>query len=84
MYQERIGHLLMSARKNAGLSAKVLSAKTGIPRRNISYWEDGEGDIGVDAFIRLAHGMGCNAAELIGKIEGRMTSERRNSVNPTE
>ena len=59
---------LQELRKAQGLSTQALAEKTGLNKRMIEKYENGERDIGAAAarsVLALARALGCSVADLI-------------------
>lgn len=57
--------VLIDARKNAGLTQKELSERTGIAQSDISKFENGDGNPSVRTLQRFSAGMGMRVSEKI-------------------
>lgn len=69
-----IGRRLGAARKESGLKQKQVAAYLGVPAPMISYWENGQRDIDLDALSRLADLYGYSLGSIIGPGEGEKAS----------
>lgn len=67
---------IRNRRYDAKISQNALAKKSGVPQRNISFWESGRGDPSVNDCLRLAKGLGISLAEMIeGVTLGEEESE---------
>lgn len=55
---------IRNRRYDAKISQNALAKKSGVPQRNISFWESGRGDPSVNDCLRLARGLRISLAEL--------------------
>ena len=77
-----IHQLIRNYRHDAKLSQLALAKKTGIPQRNISYWESGRGDPSISACIKLATGLGITLEELVRNIN--LTEDEKDEFEEAE
>ncbi|MBO7670751.1 MAG: helix-turn-helix transcriptional regulator [Oscillospiraceae bacterium] len=56
-------------RQEAELSQNQLGKLSGVPTRNICYWESGHGDPPISACIKLAQAMSITVGELVAGCE---------------
>ena len=73
----RLGKFLAKARKAAGLNQRALAKRINVPHSWVSKNEVAQRDVTVDDFIKWAHGVNANAAELLGQFaEEELTAQR--------
>lgn len=66
---EVFGKTAQDRRLKAGLSQEALALETGIERSYISRLERGLSQPTLLALLKLAKGLGCETAELLGPVE---------------
>jgi transcriptional regulator with XRE-family HTH domain len=66
--RQRLREVLVSARKEAGLSQSAIAAKVGKPQAFVSRYESGERQIEVAELIELADALGVDAVTILRKV----------------
>jgi transcriptional regulator with XRE-family HTH domain len=65
----RIGELLGTARRNAGMELDLVAARAGVGARRLRRWERGDDAPTADEIERIAHTLGTSASALVPERE---------------
>ena len=71
-YRSPVYKAIREAREKSGLSQNALGKISGVPTRNINYWEHGNGDPPISAILKMANSLGMAVGEF---LEERRDSE---------
>lgn len=78
--ERRLGKFLANARKASGLNQRALAKRMNVPHSWVGKNELAQRGVTVDDFIKWAHGVNTNAAELLGQF----AAEELNAQTPSD